>query len=344
MTMDRTERFYIIERLIRTRGCVSFGALQEELSVSRATLNRDLLYLRSRMDAPIVFDHFEKGYRLAPDEADARQRNHQLPGVWFSEREIYALLTMHQLIQGLDEGGVLGRHLQPVLEKLRSMLGENETQAATLVGRIKILSPFKRPVAPKFFELIGSALVTRRRVQMRYFSRGRRVTGDRIVSPQRLVHYRNTWYLDAWCHTADGLRRFALDAIDSAAADAEACKEVAMSALEAAFDQGYGVITGGRIQWASILFDSEAAKWVSREVWHRDQRGQMLSDGNYRLEVPYGDPTELVMDILRHGQRARVESPATLRKRVIETLDQVRASYGLGHSALRDTVRTQGGW
>jgi predicted DNA-binding transcriptional regulator YafY len=36
------------------------------------------------------------------------------------------------------------------------------------------------------------------------------------VSPQRLVHYRNTWYLDAWCHRVDALRRFALDAIEEA--------------------------------------------------------------------------------------------------------------------------------
>ncbi|MDM0022183.1 helix-turn-helix transcriptional regulator [Variovorax saccharolyticus] len=148
--MDRTERFYTIERLIRSRGCVSFAALQEELAVSRATLNRDLLYLRSRMDAPIVFDRHDNGYRLAPDTRDARQVHHQLPGVWFSEREIHALLTMHQLVQGLDDGGVLGRHLQPVLDKLRAMLGASDAEPAELVRRIKIMSPFKRPCRPGF--------------------------------------------------------------------------------------------------------------------------------------------------------------------------------------------------
>jgi hypothetical protein len=50
-----------------------------------------------------------------------------LPGVWFSEREIHALLTMHQLIQGLDEGGVLARHLQPLLDKLHGMLGASRS-------------------------------------------------------------------------------------------------------------------------------------------------------------------------------------------------------------------------
>ncbi|HEV7912791.1 MAG TPA: HTH domain-containing protein, partial [Albitalea sp.] len=44
--MDRTERFYKIELLLRSRGCVSFESLIDELSVSRATLKRDLQYLR----------------------------------------------------------------------------------------------------------------------------------------------------------------------------------------------------------------------------------------------------------------------------------------------------------
>ena len=54
--MDRTERFYKIELLIRSRGQVGFEALQAELEVSRATLKRDLQYLRERLDAPIVYD------------------------------------------------------------------------------------------------------------------------------------------------------------------------------------------------------------------------------------------------------------------------------------------------
>jgi predicted ArsR family transcriptional regulator len=63
-TMDRTERFYRIELLIRSRGSVTFAALMEDLEVSRATLKRDLEYLRTRLDAPIVYDRDSNGYRF----------------------------------------------------------------------------------------------------------------------------------------------------------------------------------------------------------------------------------------------------------------------------------------
>jgi hypothetical protein len=59
--MDRTERFYKIEQLIRARGSVSFAELIATLEVSPATLKRDLQYLRDRMGAPIEYDASSNG-------------------------------------------------------------------------------------------------------------------------------------------------------------------------------------------------------------------------------------------------------------------------------------------
>ncbi|MEW6704267.1 MAG: WYL domain-containing protein [Pseudomonadota bacterium] len=326
--MDRTERFYKIEMLIRTRGSVSFAELMQELGVSRATLKRDLEYLRERLDAPIVYDRFDNGYKLQADPRDARQVKHELPGVWFSEREIHALLTMHQLIQGLDEGGVLARHLQPLLDKLHGMLGASEGEARELMKRVKIANPARRPVAPRHFELIGSALTHRQRVQMSYWVRSRRQQTERTVSPQRLVHYRNTWYLDAWCHDSDGLRRFALDAIREASLLEQRAKDVALKTIEAELDAGYGVFSGAKVQWATLQFSPEAAQWVAHEQWHPQQQAVLHEDGALTLRLPYADATELAMDVLRHGEQVRVLSPAALAQRVARSLQQAAAQYG----------------
>jgi predicted DNA-binding transcriptional regulator YafY len=323
VVMDRTERFYKIEMLIRSRGSVPFADLMDELGVSRATLKRDLEYLRARLDAPIVYDRFANGYSMRPDARDARQVRHQLPGVWFSEREIHALLTMHQLIEGLDEGGVLARHLQPLLDKLHGMLGASDTEARELMKRVKIMSAARRPVAGRHFEMIGSAITQRRRVQMRYWVRSRRQETERSVSPQRLVHWRNTWYLDAWCHTSDALRRFALDAIRSATLLDQRAKDVALKAIESALDAGYGVFSGAKVQWASLRFTPEAAQWVQHEQWHPRQQATLHDDGSLTLRVPYADATELAMDILRHGEQVRVLAPAALVRQVAA---QVRAA------------------
>ena len=325
--MDRTERFYKIEMLIRSRGSVPYTDLMDELSVSRATLKRDLEYLRERLDAPIVYDRFANGYSMRPDARDARQVKHELPGVWFSEREIHALLTMHQLIQGLDEGGVLARHLQPLLDKLHGMLGASGAEAEQLMKRVKIMSAARRPVIGRHFELIGSAITQRRRVQMLYYVRSRREETQRSISPQRLVYWRNTWYLDAWCHTSDALRRFALDAIRSAALQDQRAKDVAVKTIEAALDAGYGVFSGAKLQWAKLHFSPEAAQWVQHEQWHPKQQSTLHDDGSLTLRLPYSDATELAMDILRHGEQVRVLAPAALVKRVAAQVRAAAAVY-----------------
>ena len=325
--MDRTERFYKIEMLIRSRGSVPFAALMDELGVSRATLKRDLEYLRERMDAPIVYDRFANGYSMRPDARDLRQVKHELPGVWFSEREIHALLTMHQLIQGLDEGGVLARHLQPLLDKLHGMLGASDTEAKELMKRVKIMSAARRPVIGRHFELIGTAITQRQRVQMTYYVRSRREETERTVSPQRLVHWRNTWYLDAWCHTSDALRRFALDAIRGATLLKQRAKDVALKTIEAELDAGYGVFSGAKLQWAKLLFTAEAAQWVQHEQWHPKQEATLHEDGSLTLRLPYADATELAMDILRHGEQVKVLAPAALVQRVARASQHAAALY-----------------
>ncbi|MEO6408447.1 MAG: WYL domain-containing protein [Burkholderiaceae bacterium] len=332
--MDRTERFYKLELLLRSRGCVSFADLRVALEVSPATLKRDLQYLRDRMSAPIVYDASANGYRFA-GAAEAQgavpaATRHELPGLWFSENEIHALMTMHQLLAGLDDDGVLARHLQPLTERLQGMLGADAGESRALRQRIKVIGTARRRVTSRHFELLGSALLQRRRVWLRYFKRSERAASEREVSPQRLVNYRATWYLDAWCHASQGLRRFALDAVRDARMLDQRARTVALRDLEARFDAGYGIYggAGAQLRWATLVFDADAAQWIANEEWHPQQTSRWLSDGRYELRVPYGDPTELLMDILRHGASVVVQAPPALAADVRQRLADALAAYG----------------
>lgn len=324
--MDRTERFYKIEMLIRGQECVSFAALLQALEVSPATLKRDLQYLRERLGAPIEYDALANGYRFGQQW---RGQQHELPGVWFSEKELHALLTMHQLLSGLDENGLLSRHLQPMFDKLSSMLGTDAQEAQQITRRVKLISTARRRVASEFFETVGSAVVQRRRLHIVYRKRGGggAQASEREISPQRLVHYRNTWYLDAWCHRSEGWRRFALDAMEQARLLDTPAQAADLAALEAELDQGYGIFaaSGGPVQQARLVFSAEAAQWVSREEWHPAQRSRWLEDGRWELVLPYGEPTELLMDLLRHAGQVQVLEPPALREAFAQRLREAVA-------------------
>lgn len=322
----QTARLVRIEALIRSRGHVSLATLLAELEVSRATLKRDLEFLRSRLGAPIEYDRDLNGYRFGRAQVGGR---HELPGLWFDEAGLYSLLMAHQLLNSLDGDGLLSRHLQPLLDRIRQLLGSGEAAAAeALMQRVKIVSALRRPVPSSCFERVSAALLSRRRLHLRYLTRARGETSEREVSPQRLVHYRHTWYLDAWCHRVDALRRFALDAMQGARPLETPAQELPLARVQAAMDAGYGIYAGGRRRWALLAFAPRAAQWASREEWHAEQRGRWRPDGRWELRLPYVDDTELVMDILRQGEQVQVLSPPSLVAAVRARLAAAAAQYG----------------
>jgi predicted DNA-binding transcriptional regulator YafY len=192
---------------------------------------------------------------------------------------------------------------------------------------VRIVNPAKRAVASRWFEEAVSAVLSRRRLLISYYTRSKRSESERVLSPQRLLHYRNTWYLDAWCHASEGLRRFALDAVRSAKVLDEPARDLPLSEVEQALDQGYGIFGGARLRQATLHFSAEAAQWVAQEEWHPQQQVKAQADGSLRMRIPYSEPTELVMDVLRHGPNVRVVSPPELAQLVRDQLEQTLAAY-----------------
>jgi predicted DNA-binding transcriptional regulator YafY len=341
--MDRTERFYKIDQLLAERRLVPFAALQAALEVSRATLKRDLLYLRDRLNAPIIWDRAARGYRYAGQAApgDARSgRQFELPGLWFNAREIHALLTMQHLLAGLDQGGLLGPHVQPLMARLNGLMGTADDSAEEVRRRVRIIAVAARRMDLAQFERVGSALLRRKRLLITYHARGSNEISDREVSPQRLVHYRENWYLDAWCHKRRGLRNFSVDAIERAEILEKPARSILDKTLNKVLGAGYGIFSGTRVQWARLRFSPERARWVASEQWHPKQNGNLEADGAYLLEIPYADDRELIMDILKYGPDCEVLGPDALRQRVCEQAEATLALYR--KSPANGCIRTTG--
>jgi predicted DNA-binding transcriptional regulator YafY len=320
--MDRTERFYLIDRLLRDRGFMSLASLMQELGISRATLLRDLTYMRERLHAPIVFDRNAGGYRI--DGAAAR---YALPGLWFNASEIHALLAMQQLLRDV-EPGLLAPHVAPLERRLQSLLGEGGFSTKEVMQRVRLVPAAKRAHRGAFFEVAASALLARRQLRVTHFNRNTGETSTRELSPQRLVYYRDNWYLDSWCHLREDLRSFAVDALQAAMALPEQAMEIASEKIAERFDDGYGIFShpSAKLQWATLRFNAWRSRWVEAEQWHPQQRLKRLKSGEIELEVPYHDPRELIGDVLRFGKDCEVVAPVELRETVAA---EVKAMAGL---------------
>jgi predicted DNA-binding transcriptional regulator YafY len=322
--VDRTERFYRIDRLLRESRSVTLERFLDELSVSRATFKRDLEYMRDRLNAPIEWDRDAGGYRLSEQLKGSLE--YELPGLWLNESEILALLSMERLLEDI-EPGLLGARLEPLKARLSALIESTEHSADEVRERIRVLHMGSRSRKIRHFEQVAFALMNRRRLHLDYFVRGRGELTHRDVSPQRLVHYRDNWYLDAWCHVANGVRSFALDAVERAEVLGETAKDVAADDLNRLLGAGYGIFSGEKVKWARLRFTEQRARWVAAEEWHPQQRASFDEAGCYVLEVPYSQDPELMMDILKHGPDVEVLEPPELRERVAVQLAAASERY-----------------
>lgn len=324
--MPQSDRQIRLMHLFNLGQCHTREWLMTEFGVSRATLNRDLEVLRDRLNAPIVYDRDRGGYRL-DRQATVVGTQYELPGMWLSAQEIHALLTMQHLLSELDAGGLLSGHIQPLIQRLADMLDEGTHAAPELARRVRVQTVGARRMALPHFQAVGSALLRRQRLQITYHARSRDETTEREVSPQRLVHHRGNWYLDAWCHLRRGLRAFSVDAITRVSVIDRTALDVAESELDASLGAGYGIFTGKKTDTAVLRFSAERARWVSVEQWHPSQHGAFDEQGRYVLRVPYADPTELVMDILRHLPEVEVLAPPALHQAVAQRLAAAAANF-----------------
>ncbi|MEG3639318.1 helix-turn-helix transcriptional regulator [Magnetococcus sp. PR-3] len=322
--MDRTERFYRITGLLSAGRAVSIHELVEEMEVSRATVKRDIEYLRDRLSAPIIWDRKGRGYRFEGGKNGWDKTT--LPGVWFNASEIYALLTMEHLLSNLQPG-LLGSQIEPLKTRLRIMLESGGHNADEVANHISVVHIAGRTVEPRLFQEVAAGVLSRKRLKIRHHNRRRDDHLDREVSPQRLVFYRDSWYLDTWCHERDALRSFGMDAIRQVESLNEPAIEVDSTQLDEHVRAGYGIFSGTDVQTAVLRFSPEEARWVAHQHWHSQQEGEFDAEGYYILKVPYANDTELIMDILRHGSGVEVLEPPTLRKSVKEKLKMAISKY-----------------
>lgn len=312
--MNRLERFYKIDQVLQDRKIVSRDSFLSILEVSLATFKRDLEYMRDRFNAPVVYDTDLRGYRY---ESTTNSKNKfSLPGLWFSEQEIFALITMQQLLENLDQGSIIGPHIKPFLSRLDAVIGEGESSSKEIRKRIKLVDMGRRVQGSHFFSEVGVALFKRQRIEIQYYARASNEITLREISPQRLIHYRDNWYLDAWCHLRDGLRGFSLDGIRAINPVNKKAIDVSIKSLDQYLAVSYGIFAGKSKHTAKLKFTPERARWVAAELWHPDQRGSFDESGAYILEFPYSDDRELLLDIAKHGASVKVLSPKALRDKV----------------------------
>ena len=322
--MDRYERILTLHRLLKSAHYpVPLSRLMDELECSRATLYRDIGFLRDALGAPLESAGSEQAaFRYQAGEGE----RFELPGLWLTSDELAALLALNELI-GRSGPGVLAGALAPFKARIEHLLSDQGSGKALPIERIRVIPWGERKLDQQAFRIAAGAVLERRQLRFRYHARTTNSDSKRTVSPQRLTHYRDNWYLDVWDHDREALRSFAVDRIVEPHALDTPAIDVAETDLNDLLASSYGIFAGKPKAWATIRFSEHAARWVADEHWHSQQKGDWLPDGRYELKLPYSNSKELLMDVLKYGPDAEVVAPLPLREEMKILLQLARDAY-----------------
>lgn len=321
--MDKFDRIYELHKILRDRRTpISREDLMRRLECAEPSVYRLIRLLKDHLNAPIEWHEELGGYYYRRDTGDG---TFELPGLWFNAKELQALMVFDRLLESL-EPGLLGEHLAPLTRRVTELLEHKRLGLAEAARRIRVLGMASRP-AGQWFHILAGATLQRKQLRIAYHGRSRDQITERLVSPQRLVHYRDNWYLDGWCHLRKGLRSFAVDRVRDAAELEETANSRPDEELDDHYASAYGIFAGKANKTAVLRFSPERARWVADERWHPQQVGQFLTDGRYELRIPYRDDRELVMDILKYGPDVEGVAPDTLRDTVAGSLRNALSRY-----------------
>ncbi len=319
--MDKFDRIFQLHAILAGRRTpISREDLMARMECSKATFHRAVNALKDHLQAPVVFEG--GGYMYARETGG---QVYELPGLWFAPNELQALALMQRLLADLG-GGLLEEYLAPLSKRLTELTQHRRLHLGEAAMRLRFPALAGRP-AGKAFGTVTSATLQRRKLRFEYHARSTDVLTERIVSPQRIVHYRETWYLDAWDEERGALRSFSIDRIRRPLVRDERALDVPDDKLDEHYASAYGIFGGTADKTAVLRFSAETARWVADETWHPRQEGRWLGDGRYELVIPYREPRELIMDVMRHGAGVEVIEPAELRMRVREELVRALAQY-----------------
>ncbi|MDO5531510.1 YafY family protein [Sutterella sp.] len=344
--MKSSMRRLIIDKLLTEKDFVPFEQFVSVLKVSEPTIKRDLRFMREELGAPIRYSRARDGYFYSTASREVSTRRPKVESKvqaienrrvtprlaqkqWYSSDELYVLTSAYDLLGALelDRTSALSAELAPLRARVLGLFTLGGTKPRDLMRHVRIVNrgtPFREP---ETFETIGCALCEKRRVKILYYSWHSDEHTDREISPLRLVHYRNRWYVDAFCHSTQALKTFLIENIKTAEILPSGVKRMTLESVAQELDAGYGIFHGRQVVNAKLLFTEEAARYALRESWHPKQRVEQLDDGSLMLSVPYTNPTELVGEVLRWGSRVKVVEPEELKVKVRDEAERIAALY-----------------
>jgi predicted DNA-binding transcriptional regulator YafY len=135
------------------------------------------------------------------------------------------------------------------------------------------------------------------------------------------------WHLIGYCHLRKSMRDLKLSRIREPRMLEETFSIPRNFSAKNYFHSSFGIYKGKDKHQVVLRFTPETAKWISDQIWHRDQQAKTLKDGSLELSFPVANFSEIAREILKYGSGVEVIKPEGLRQFIKAEIDKAAKIY-----------------
>jgi predicted DNA-binding transcriptional regulator YafY len=306
------ERMQRIFQQIKNERLPNCSTLAEKLEVSAKTIQRDVDFMRDRMELPIEYDSAQHGFYFTAPVAS-------FPAVTVSEAELVSLFVARKAVEQYS-GTAFEKPLATAFAKLTAGLtDEIEFNWQELDSEIAFRSVGLTRQDLALFETVAGAIRQKRELEFEY----RKIGGKpelRRVQPLGLLCVDGQWYLRSWDLVRRDQRTFHLGRMKKAKALPHTFERPVSFDVNEAFVNSIGVFEGKRVEQVVLRFHGWAAQVLTERTWHPSQKVVAKRDGSVELSLKVAVTPELERWVWSWGDKVEVLRP-------LELCDKVKAMH-----------------
>jgi len=281
----------------------------------RATVMRDIEALVTRSDEPGGFVPGVNIYFTGEEVSLVSQPFRRPMRLTASELGALELgLAMLRAERAPDEQSAVNH----ALERLRKALVhvpadmvQIPLDAAAMSQRVASLPS---PGNPEALAVVQRATVSRKKLRLAYRGGDSTEASERTIQPYALVVASGSWYVLAWCESAEGIRTFRLDRIERIEQLDESYQIPATFSVDEHLTDRK-VLRIGEARTMRVRYSARIARWIAER-----EGGEVDADGSLTLEHPLADVQWGVRHALQYGPDAEVLEPPDVRAEIARRL------------------------
>ena len=304
-----------IHQAIQSGDFPNATTLARELEVSTKSVQRDLEFMRDRLNLPVEYVAAKNGYHYTGEVSS-------FPTMQITEGEIVALVVAEKALQQY-RGTSFEKPLLSAIRKMEQALPDTiSLNLADIEQTISFRTRAEPILNLEIFDKLAKAVSQRSQLELLYRKPGHKAE-PRVVDPYHLANINGEWYLFAYDHARKDLRTFVPARIQSARPTGNTFERTQKFSLERRLRDSFGVHSGEGEFDVVIHFSPRAADYIREKKWHPSQTLRELKGGGAELKMKLSSLAEVERWVLSWGGDAVVIKPKELAEAIREAARKI---------------------